>query len=123
MANLDDFVGNLDEPFSVALLRLIDKTGKTDAEIYRRANIDRRLFSKIRSNEYYAPSKSTVLAFAIALELDLPQTKDLLGRAGFALSRSRKFDVIVEYIIQCRKYDIFEINEVLFSYDQPLLGA
>ncbi|MCL2153046.1 MAG: macro domain-containing protein, partial [Oscillospiraceae bacterium] len=120
--SLDDLVGNLDEPFSTTLLRLIDSTGRTDAEVYRRANIDRRLFSKIRSNENYAPSKSTVLAFAIALELTLDQTDDLLERAGFALSNSRKFDVIVEFFIQSRNFDIFEINQVLFSYDQPLLG-
>jgi hypothetical protein len=122
-ASLDKLVGNLDEPFSATLLRLIDATGRKDAEVYRRANIDRRLFSKIRSNEHYAPSKPTVLAFAVALELTLDQTEDLLERAGFALSHSRKFDVIVEYFITSRKYDIFEINEVLFSYDQPLLGG
>ena len=122
-ASLDDLVGNLDEPFAVTLLRLIDTTGKKDAEVYRRANIDRRLFSKIRGNENYTPSKPTVIAFAVALELTLDQTADLLERAGFALSRSRKFDVIVEYFIQNRKYDIFEINEVLFNYDQPLLGG
>ena len=120
---LDDIVGGLDEPFSAALLRLIDAAGKKDSEIYRRANIDRRLFSKIRNNTQYAPSKPTVLAFAVALELSLEQTEDLLERAGFALSRSRKFDVIVEYFIRSRKYDIFMINEVLFSYDQPLLGG
>ncbi|GHU56666.1 hypothetical protein AGMMS49975_20400 [Clostridia bacterium] len=119
--DLDDLVGNLDEPFSATLLRLIDKSGKKDSEIYNRANIDRRLFSKIRSNAHYAPSKSTVIAFAIALELNLDQTEDLLERAGFALSHSRKFDVIVEYFIASGKYDIFEINEVLFSYDQSLL--
>ena len=121
--SLDDLVGNLDEPFSATLLRLIDATGKKDSEVYNRANIDRRLFSKIRSNTHYAPSKPTVLAFAVALELNLDQTEDLLERAGFALSHSRKFDVIVEYFVQSRKYDIFEINEVLFSYDQPLLGG
>ena len=121
--NLEDLVKNLDEPFSETLLRLIDQAGKKDSEIYRRANIDRRLFSKIRSNAAYSPSKPTVLAFAIALELSLEQTQNLLKKAGFALSRSRKFDVIVEYFIQNRKYDIYTINEVLFSYDQPLLGG
>jgi O-acetyl-ADP-ribose deacetylase (regulator of RNase III) len=122
-ASLDDIVGNLDEPFSATLLRLIDTTGRKDAEVYRRANIDRRLFSKIRNNEHYAPSKPTVLAFAVALELEIDQTEDLLERAGFALSHSRKFDVIVEYFITSGIYDVFKINEVLFSYDQPLLGV
>ena len=121
--SLDDLVGNLDEPFSKTLLKLIDATGRKDSDIYNRANIDRRLFSKIRSNARYAPSKLTVLAFAVALELDLTRTKDLLERAGFALSRSRIFDVIVEYFIQNRRYDVYEINEVLFTYDQPLLGG
>jgi len=121
--NLNELVGNLDESFTSTLLRLIDATGRKDAEVYRRANIDRRLFSKIRSNAQYIPSKPTVLAFAVALELTLDQTEDLLERAGFALSHSRKFDVIVEFFIQSRKYDIYEINEVLFSYDQPLLGG
>jgi hypothetical protein len=122
LPHLDDIVGNLDEPFSAMLLRLIDKSGKKDSEIYNRANIDRRLFSKIRSNAHYAPSKPTVIALAVALELTLDQTEDLLARAGFALSHSRKFDVIVEYFIKHGNYDIFEINEVLFSYDQILLG-
>jgi len=116
-------VGNLDEPFSAALLRLNDATGIKDAEVYRRANIDRRLFSKITGNKNYMPSKPTVLAFAIALQLSLEQTSELLERAGFTLSRSRKIDVIVKYFIANRKYDIFEINEVLFSYDQPVLGG
>jgi O-acetyl-ADP-ribose deacetylase (regulator of RNase III) len=122
-SSLGKLVKNLDEPFSATLLRLIDATGRKDSEIYRRANIDRRLFSKIRGNANYTPSKPTVLAFAVALELNLNQTADLLGRAGFALSHSRKFDVIVEYFIRKQKYDIYEINEVLFSYDQPLLGG
>jgi O-acetyl-ADP-ribose deacetylase (regulator of RNase III) len=122
-SSVEDVVGNLDEPFSATLLRLIDASGKKDSEVYNRANIDRRLFSKIRSNAHYAPSKPTVLAFAVALELTLDQTEDLLERAGFALSHSRKFDVIVEYFIASGKYDVYEINEVLFSYDQALLGS
>jgi O-acetyl-ADP-ribose deacetylase (regulator of RNase III) len=121
--SLDDLVGNLDEPFTATLFRLIDSTGKTDAEVYKAANIDRRLFSKIRTGKNYTPSKTTALALAIALRLDLDQTEDLLERAGYALSHSRKFDVIVEYFITCGKYDIFEINNVLFEYDQPLLGG
>ena len=120
---LDDLIGELDEPFNTALPRLIDTKGKTDAEVYKRANIDRKLFSKIRTGKGYVPRKRTILALAIALELTLPETDDLLERAGYALSHSQKFDVIVEYFIVSGKYDIFEINEVLFRYDQPLLGA
>lgn len=122
-ASIADIVGNLDEPFSATLLRLIDQTGKTDAEVYKRANIDRRLFSKIRTGKGYTPGKRTILALAISLELTLAQTEDLLKRAGLALSHSQKFDVIVEYFIVSGRYDIFEINEVLFQFDQPLLGA
>lgn len=115
-------VFDLDESFSETLLRLIDRTGKTDAEIYKRANIDRRHFSKIRSNPAYVPSKRTVLAFAVALELSLADTKDLLSRAGFALSRSQMMDVIVEYFIRSGNYDVHTINGVLFQYDQATLG-
>ena len=121
--SLAELVGNLDEPFTATLLRLIDAKGMKDSQVYHRANLDRRLFSKIRSNMDYSPSKGTVIALAVSLELTLPQTADLLARAGFALSKSRVFDVIVEYFISNSKYDIFEINEVLFSYDQPLLGG
>lgn len=120
---LAELVGNLDRPFGETLLSLIDAKGKTDVEVYKKANLDRRLFSKIRSIEGYMPSKRTALALAIALELSLEETNDLLARAGFTLSHSQKFDVIIEYFIIRGRYDIFEINEVLFSYDQPLLGA
>ena len=120
---LDDVVGRLDEPFSATLLRLIDMKGKTDVEVYKRANLDRKLFSKIRTGKGYMPSKKTAVALAVSLELSLSETRDLLERAGFALSRSVVFDVIVEYFITRRRYDIFEINNVLFEYDQPLLGG
>jgi len=117
-----DLLNNLEESFSTMLLKLIDASGKSDSEVYNRANIDRRHFSKIRSNVDYVPSKPTVLALAVALELTISQTEALLGKAGFTLSHSREFDVIVEYFIRSRQYDISLINEVLFTYDQPLLG-
>lgn len=122
-AEIAQLVATLDAPFSTTLLALIDARGMTDAEVYHRANISRQLFSKIRGNESYRPSKQTVVALAIALELDMSATQDLLARAGFTLSKSSKFDVIVRFFIERAIYDLFQLNEVLFAYDLPLVGS
>lgn len=123
MRSLDDVFSNLGETFQEKLLELIDDKGYTDTQVYKRANVDRKLFSKIRCNQNYKPSKSTALALSIALRLNLDETADLLKRAGLALSPSSKSDLIIQYCITNNIYDIYDVNALLFKYDQQLLGC
>ena len=118
--NIENLMGQLEETFSQRLLRLIDERGMTDSEAYNKAYVDRRHFSKIRKDVNYSPNKKTVLAFTIALELSIDEAKDLLSCAGYAFSRSSKTDIIVAYFLQNKIYDMFEINEILDAYGQPI---
>ena len=120
--SLEDVVKNVADTWSESLLRMIDEKGFTDTEVYKRANVDRKLFSKIRINRFYQPKKNTAVAFALALRLNVDETKDFLKRAGYAFSPSSKFDLIVEYFIDQKVYDIYTINLALFEHGQPLLG-
>ena len=118
--NIDDLMNQIEETFSQRLLRMIDERGMSDSEVYNKAYVDRRHLSKIRKDINYTPNKKTVLAFSIALELSLDEAKDLLNSAGYALSRSSKTDIIVAYFLQNKIYDMFEINDILDAYGQPV---
>ena len=121
--SLRDYMNQMDRSFQEMLFDLIDESGMTDVECYKKANVDKRIFSKIKSNKAYRPSKQTAVAFAISLQLDLDTTQELLATAGMTLSRSNVFDKIIRYFIHNGNYDIFEINEALFEFDQVLLGS
>lgn len=123
MEDLESLLNHTDAGFSETLLKLIDRSGKKDSEIYKKACISRQHFSKIRNNPHYQPTKPTAIALALALELDLEGTYDLIGRAGFTLSKSSKFDLIIRYFIENKEYNVVAINVALYEFDQPLLGS
>jgi hypothetical protein len=121
--SLEELLRQADAGFTETLLKLIDESGRKDSEIYKKANLSKQHFSKIRNDLNYKPTKSTAIALALALELDLDRTRDLIGRAGYALTNSSKFDLIIRYFIEKRQYNIVEINMALYEFDQALLGA
>ena len=120
--SLDDVMKNISETWSESLLRMITERDMKDSEVYKRANVDRKLFSKIRSDKDYKPKKTTAVAFALALRLNVDEAKDFIGRAGYAFSPSSKFDLIIEYFIENQVYDFMTINLALFEHDQPQIG-
>ena len=122
-SSLEEMLKQEDAGFSETLLKLIDETGQRDSVIYKKANLSKQHFSKIRNNPYYKPTKPTAIALAVALELNLEQTRDLIGRAGYALTNSSKFDLIIRYFIEQKIYDIVQINIALYEFDQVLLGS
>ena len=121
--SLEEMLKEKEMTFSEALLDWLIRKDLKDSDVYKKANIDRKLFSKIRNNPDYKPKKNTAIAFALAMELDLEETKEFIGRAGYALTHSSKYDIIIEYFIRQKNYNVFEINEVLFAYNYPLIGA
>ena len=123
MLSLEEYLKQEDKGFTQKLLELIDASGRKDSEIYKRANLSKQHFSKIRNNPAYNPTKPTAVALAMALELDLEQTRDLIGRAGYALTDSSKFDLIIRYFIEQGNYNVIEVNLALYEFDQRLLGS
>lgn len=121
--SLDERVKHISDTWQETLFSIIDEKGYTDSEVYKKANVDRKLFSKIRSNPSYQPKKITAVAFALALELNLDESRDFIGRAGYAFSESSVFDLIIMYFIENKVFDIYQINLALFEHDQPTIGG